>query len=200
MSEQTPGQDAPQGGRETQPAPSTTSNRIEDLPEWAQTIIRETRSEAAARRKSLEALEAQLKSAEDARLAEQQEWKALAEKRAAELAELAPLAASVKEMQEALNATVKARIDRLPEDVRDLVPDFGDARKTLDWLNTNEHKLMRPLAPAMDAGVRGDSGAAVPALTDMEIKLARIAGLTPEQWAAQRKAGEELDAREDRPR
>lgn len=129
----------------------------------------------------LEALRTSKQADEEKRLAEQQEWKTLAEQRAARLAELEPLAASVKEMQEALNATVKARIDRLPEDVRDLVPDFGDARKTLDWLNANEHKLMRPLAPAMDAGARGDKGAGQ--LSDLEREVAARLRLTPEQYA-----------------
>lgn len=144
----------------------------------------------------LEKLRTSQQQAEEQRLAEQNEWKALAEQRAAKVAELEPVAQQVKEIREALEATVAARIERLPEDVRALVPDFGDPRKTLDWLNANEQRLMRPLAPQMDAGARGDSGGAMPKLTDMEIKLARMAGLTPEQWAAQRKAGEELDARD----
>jgi len=196
MPEEAQGQDAPQGERETQPTQSKTGNRVEDLPEWAQQLIRETRSEAAARRKRLDDMEAEHQKAQEARLVEEKRWQELAEQRAAKLAELEPVAEQVKEIREALDATVKARIERLPEDVRDLVPDFGDPRKTLDWLNANEQRLMRPLAPQMDAGARGDTGGAMPKLTDMEIKLARMAGLTPEQWAAQRKAGEELDARD----
>lgn len=192
--------EAPQGERETQPAQSKTGNRIEDLPEWAQQLIRETRGEAAARRKRLEEIEAEHQKAQDARLEEEKRWQELAEQRAKKLAELEPLAERVKEVNEALEATVKVRVDRLPEDARSLVPDFGDARKTLDWLNANEQRLTRPLAPNTDAGVRGDAMGAAPKLTDMERKLAKIAGMTPEQWAAQRQRGLELEERDDLPR
>ena len=129
----------------------------------------------------LEQLRASQQQAQEQRLAEQNEWKTLAEQRAAEIAELKPLAGRVKEISEALEATVAARIERLPEDVRGLVPDFGDPRKTLDWLNANESKLIRPLAPAMDAGARGDGGSTT--MNDIEREVARRLNLTPEQFA-----------------
>lgn len=151
-------------------------------------------------RQRIEALEAARKADEDKRLADQQEWQKLAEQRAARISELEPVAKRVQEIAEALQATVKARVERLPEDMRGLVPEYEDPRKTLAWLDANEARLLRPVAPGTDAGTRGEAGQSVPRLSDWELQLARIAGLTPEQWAKYRAQGQVLEARDDIPR
>lgn len=141
----------------------------------------EVNTELKRLRSEMERLGVERQAAEEKRLAEQQEWQKLAEARAARIAELEPLAQRVKEAQEALAATVKARVDRLPEDVRDMVPDFGDARKTLEWLDANEGRLLKPIAPGTDAGVRGDSASKV-TLSPSQQAAARAAHLTDAQY------------------
>jgi len=132
----------------------------------------------------LDQLREQQQQANETRLAEQQKWQELAEKRAARIAELEPYQNRVKEIEDALSATVKARIERLPEDARGMVPDFGDARKTLTWLDANEARLMRPPAPNMDAGARGETSNAKAELTQEELQMAKLMGMDTEDFAA----------------
>jgi len=141
--------------------------------------VNETRKALEAR---LAKLEQEQKQADEQRLKEQEQWKELAEQRAAQLADLEPYKAQVDEMRAALDATVKARIERLPEDQRTLVPDYGDPRKTLAWLDANEEKLTRPAAPDMDAGARGDSLKTVN-LTIEQRQAADKVGMDHERYA-----------------
>jgi len=142
---------------------------------------------------AMEQQSAEQKAAADKRLAEQNEWKTLAEQHAARIAELEPLAQAAKSAQEALAATVQARIERLPEDVRDMVPDFEDARKTLAWLDANEPRLISPVAPDTDAGKRGDGGGATAKLNDTERYIAERLGLKLEDFAEEKqKSGKKL--------
>jgi chromosome segregation ATPase len=142
-------------------------------------------SERNTLRQKLEAQEAERKALAERQLADQQEWQKLAEQRAQRIAELEPLANRVAEVQEALQATVEARVGRLPEDTRSLVPDYDDPRKTLAWLDANEERLLRPIAPSTDAGTRGDGGSAAK-LTETELYIASKLGLKSEEFAAEK--------------
>lgn len=140
------------------------------------------------------------RAAEEQKLKEMGEFKALYEQVKAELEVLKPYKAKAEDAAAVLKETVEAEIAQLPEDARALVPEYDDPRKTLAWINTNKPRLVRPVAPATDAGARGDSGVNVPRLTDQERQLARVAGLTDEQWAKYRQRGDALAARDDLPR
>jgi len=105
----------------------------------------------------LDKLEQQQQQADEKRLTDQEQFKELAEKYRAELEALKPVAGQVKDWQKSLMETAQAQIERLPKDMRELVPEYDDPRKTLDWLNKNAARLMRPSAPEMDAGARGDT-------------------------------------------
>ena len=114
-------------------------------------------------RKALEARLAKLEKAQteadQTRLAEEKRYQELADSYKAELDRVKPVAGQIDDWKAALHETAKAQIDLLPEDARELVPEYDDPRLTLAWLNKNAAKLMRPAAPAMDAGTRGDSAA-----------------------------------------
>lgn len=78
------------------------------------------------------------------------------QKAQARIAELEPKAEEVVRIKAALQDTVEKRIEALPKEWRDAVPEYEDPTKTLAWLDKNAEKLSRPQAPNMDAGVTGD--------------------------------------------
>lgn len=71
----------PEQGTETTPA----AGSVDELPDWAQRLLGELRKENAGHRQKTKAAEDAAKAAEDARLAEEQKWQELAEKRAGEV-------------------------------------------------------------------------------------------------------------------
>jgi hypothetical protein len=144
--------------------------------------FREVNERAKAAEAKLEALQSKQKDDEETRLAEANEYKALYEKAKLEIEALKPFKARTDELAAALKATVDAEMASLPEDVRSLVPEFDDPRKTLDWLNKNKGKLLRPLAPSTDAGRQGDRAETIQ-LTPNEEAVARAAGMTNAQYA-----------------
>lgn len=156
---------------------------LNSLPADVRKYIESLRKEAAEHRIRAKAEAEQRAREEQERLAQQQEWQKLAELRARELEELKPKAERLDTLEAFMRSTVEARIEALPEQYRTLVPDYDDPVKTLAWLDANASKLSAPRPPATDAGVRGDSGATLPKLTDIERELARMAGMTPEQYA-----------------
>lgn len=161
---QTAGTETPAGAGNT-----GTDNRV------PQSRLNEVIAERNEARNQIAELAQQIEAIKAAQLKEKEDYKALYEQAESKLSELQPKAAQVETMREALNKTVEAQIELLPDEARELVPEFGDPQKTLDWLNKNAAKLRRPAAPAMDAGTRGDS-------------LAN-AKLTPEQEEAYKRSG-----------
>jgi len=122
---------APTTPTEPNPAeqkPAEVSGGIETLPEWAQKLIREVRTEAASHRTALREAERTAKAAEEGRLAEQGEYKKLAEDRAKRVAELEPvsleveaLRAKVEQFEKATLARIAAETAEWPEGLRAVV-------------------------------------------------------------------------------
>ena len=188
----TKGQDAPNSQDATttgaQDAPQTTSTtpvaaqNVNELPEWAQRIIRDTRQEAKASREAREALERAQQAAESKRLEEQGEWQKIAEQRKAVLDALAPIKAKAEQADAVMQKLLDAQLERLSDDARDMVNTMpGDVQAKLDWLAANQGRLMRPAAPEMDAGARGNSAASIK-LTPGQETAARAARMTNEQY------------------
>lgn len=118
------------------PKPSESAGGIETLPEWAQKLIREVRTEAAAHRTALREAERAAKAAEEARLAEQGEYKKLAEDRAQRVAELEPVAqevealrVKVEQFEKATLARIAAEIAEWPEGMRAVVEKARDVEE-----------------------------------------------------------------------
>jgi len=196
QSEQTTEQDAGQdagaaGGTTTgeqaagEQASSAQSERVEDLPEWGQRIIRELREENATRRQEVR----RQQEAEQAKLAEAGNFKALAEQHAARVAALEPFQERAEALEKMIRTENTARINQIPEAMRGLVPTDYPPEKLAAWLTANMAKLARTPAPDLDAGAAGSSGRAAVALTAEEQALAAQFGLKPEDYAKAKNGG-----------
>lgn len=170
-------QDAPPTSQPTQPG------RVEDLPEWAQKALREARDEAAERRIALK----KMTEAQQQRLIDEGNFKALAEQRAAELAQLNPIKERAETLEKMIRESNSSRIATVREDMRALIPvDYPPERLAM-WLDANITRLTTPTAPNIDAGAgAGNGGKSLPSLTPQEVEIARLAGMKPEQYAQQK--------------
>jgi len=166
--------DPPDGGSE--------QGQIEDLPQWAQKMIRETRKESAARRVALTNAENAARQREQQALADQGNYKILAEQRGLEVAGLTPYKVRVDDLEALIRAGNEARIKQVPEALRTMIPAKYAPEELSAWLDANMLNLQPRRAPDLDAGAGGAGKAAVP-LTDAERGVAARMGLTPEQYA-----------------
>lgn len=144
--DQDPGQaptstDAPPAGSEGgQPAADPqAAGSVDELPEWAQTLVGDLRKENAAHRKKAKSAEQAAQEAEEARLAEERKWQELAEKRAKErdkaLAQLeaeklarmrqevAQAAGLPVEMAERLQGETREKLEADAKKLKDLMPE-----------------------------------------------------------------------------
>lgn len=134
---------------------SQQPERVEDLPEWAQKIIREGRKEAESLRKRNAD---ERRQTEETKLAEQQKWQELAQQRANERDKLAPY----KDLYEALaaqqRAALMAEASKWPAEVRDLLPgEDADVTALAEAI-----AKARPLVAALAAGTAAAPGQGQP--------------------------------------
>ena len=85
--------------------------------------------------------------------------------------------------RDALMASVQKRVESIPEARRSLVPGFDDPVKLADWLDNNQHLLVTPTPPPTGAGLTGDRKPASMKLTPEQQKMARMFGMTDEEYA-----------------
>lgn len=128
-------------------------------------------------------------TAEQERLRKQGEFQQLfeAEKKRADT--LAVDAASAKVLREAMDASNQARIAKLPEAMRTLVPTTLPPEQVASYLDANWTLLQGAAAPDTDAGAGGSGGGVV--VTDADKQQADAAkaqgyNVTPEAIAAAR--------------
>lgn len=184
------GQDAPQSddqpktaqdGGADQPPVDAWDGDIAKLPSKAQEYIRQLREEAASNRvKAKEEEAARIKREQEA-LAEQGKWKELAESRAAELEKLTGYQQRAESLEDILRKSNTARLERIPEDMRSLVPvDYLSPDQLNTWLDANESRLVKPSAPEIDAGAGTGGGGGTIRLTDEQRALAKKMNIDPE--------------------
>lgn len=166
----------------TQATGSGEQGKIEDLPTWAQTLVRELRDEAASRRTALKKQEEEAARATQTRLAEEGKWKELAETRAADAAKLQPYQQRAADLERVLTDSNNRRIVLIPEGMRTLVPQLP-AEQVAAWLDANWGLLTRKAAPDIDAGAGAGNGNSAASLTSEQLAMAARMGLTPEQYA-----------------
>lgn len=134
---------------------------IKDLPQDVQVYIEELRDEAKKYRLEKQKAERDAKEAEEARLAQQNEWKILAEKRAQRIVELEPVELQYREIQEAFNSALETKLKGIPEDVRKQKVDPVRATMTpvqfSKWLDAILPDLQTKPAPDLDAGAGGSA-------------------------------------------
>lgn len=150
--------------------------------------LSEVNSESAGRRHEIDSLESRIKELEASQkrqLEDQGQFKTLAEQLKAEKADLEPY----KERTEALEKTIREsnerRIEGIPEQFKGLVPTDYSPEKLATWLDTNADALSTPKAPNLDDGKGGD-GKAPAKLSEEEKQMARLTGVSEEDYAKQK--------------
>lgn len=98
--------------------------------------------------------------------------------------ELKPEAEQAKKLRQAMEEIFTLELQGVPEDMRDLIPG-GDVSTRLTWLKNAKTRglFKKPDPPITDAGAQGNPAASTARLTDEERQLARLAGMTDEQYA-----------------
>jgi len=136
------------------------------------------------------ALEKKLKDKEDAekaetekRLAEQNNFKELYEKRGKEVADLTPKAAQVESMEKTLQELLAVEIAEIPEGKRSLVPAELTVQQQLNWIGKNKAILKAPGSFDIGAGKLGADGKQAAALEQGEVDAASSFGMNPEEYA-----------------
>ena len=156
-------------------------NSVGELPDWAQTMIKELRSEAAERRIALKKKDEESRKLEQERLIEQGKWKELAENRAVELEKTKSYQERAESLESMIRESNKMKLESIPEDMLSFVPTEYSPEKLSSWLDANMSKLTKPIAPKIDGGASG--GSSLVSLTDEEKQVARNSNMSLEDYA-----------------
>lgn len=162
------------------------SDWFKGLPPEVQRYIDDLRGENAKWRVEKKRAEENARKDAEKRMAEQEQWKELAESRAAKLAEVEPKA---ERALAAFEALIDARLKRIPADVRkrtvDPIRTNMDSVAFVEWLDANEDLLTLKPAPNLEAGAGAPTSgkAAASALTADELAIAKAMNVSPEQYA-----------------
>ena len=125
-----------------------------------------------------------LKDAQEVRLKEKEDYKALYEQTTSELSELKPKAEAFDSYKETMGKLLEAQIEEIPEELRGLIPEEATIKQKIDWIAKNKKLLLKPIAPDIGAGVRGADGKITSVkLTAEEQATARTFGYTDEEYA-----------------
>jgi hypothetical protein len=154
--------------------PTQAVEDVKGLPDWAQKLITELRSENGKHRKAKTEAEKQAaKAAEDA-AKEQGKWKELYDSTKPKAERAEALEAFIADM-------LKAELAGVPDKLKGLVPAFDDPLKQLEWVRNAKDAgvLAGPTAPQTDAARgTGDTRTAQAANDkNKELDLARRLGL-----------------------
>jgi len=175
-----------EGTQKTEPA---TENMI---PQSRFSEVNEARKAEAAKAAELAAKVAAYEAAERQREEEaakkRGEYDRLLAERDAKIKALLGEAERVEHLTAALQETIAARVEEIPEDMRSLVPGFSDPRDTLAWLNTNMDRLRKPAPVKLDMNAHSTapltSKTPIIELTEEEAYFAELLGNDPKEVAA----------------
>lgn len=136
---------------------------LSKLPEWAVKKLAIRGEEARKLREQLREREtkdaeqaAAAKKAEEDRLAKQGEYQTLAEQRGKELEAMKARADRAAALEARIKADNDARIAKVSEKMRDMIPDYDDPVKLNEWLVKHQEKLSAPEAPKLNGGAKGE--------------------------------------------
>ena len=179
----------------TPPGQTTTGEPtpISSLPPDIQTLIHELREESKRRRIEKSEAEAKARKSEEQRLADEHKWQELAEARQKTIDELTPYQQKAELLEQGFNTTLEGRLKTIPNDVRkSLVEPVRATMSAVDfakWLDANETLLRTKNPPNLEAGAGAGAqptGESVK-LSVMEAQIAQAAGMTPAQYAVNKK-------------
>lgn len=111
---------APNGQTPNGTPPKTA---FESLPQDIQDMITGLRNENKDKRKTIDAIEAEKKLAEEQKLREQGEFQKLAEQHQARVKELEPTVERYQKLSDLVHEQIKAQVKEWPDEVKTLVPD-----------------------------------------------------------------------------
>lgn len=157
---------------------------FDQLPPQAQAYIKSLRAEAAEHRTRLKKEQEQAREREQQRLAEQGNWKAIAEQKAEEAARLKAYEERATQLEAMIRTSNEGRIQQIPETMRKVVPVEYPPEKLAAWLDSNLTLLTRPPAPNLDAGIGSGANGKSIQLTVEQKAAAKRAGMTEAQFAA----------------
>lgn len=175
------------GEQQNQQGDQSTSKYNPQSLEEALKIIGALTKRVDERDSDLERYKGELKTFNEAQrkqLAEQGNFKALAEQHAAEVARLKPIEERASALEKIIRDGNEARIAEVPERMRSIIPTDYPPEKLQDWLNKNASLLAQPPPPDFDAGAgAGSSGnPSSMKLTADEKAMAKRIGVTEEEY------------------
>lgn len=149
---------------------------IEQLKSSATTLTERMAAIEAANRKKLE---------------EQGNYAELRTQLQAEIEALKPTAERAAALEKIIRESNDARIARVPEQYRAMIPGEYAPEKLQAWLNANEALLAKPPAPNFDAGAGAGNQPAASSLTPEQRATAKRFGLSDEDMLAEIKRREQ---------
>lgn len=160
------------------------------LPDWARKQIEE--QQAHISRLNDESAKRRIdnnKLTERVSLLEQERQKGLSaeerlQEQEARIAALQADAEKAKKLENRIRESNQQRLEGIPEGMRSLVPvDAMPPDELAAYLDRNEARLRRPMAPNLDGGAGYERREAAPTLTEDERRIARQAGMSDEEYA-----------------
>src|SRR5260221_95399 len=153
---QTPNGTDPQGQTPTTTPQGQTPNgtqktSLDSLPLDIQDYIKDLRKQSADSRKQLDTEAKAKQEAEQARLAEQGQFKELAAKHEARVKELEPISTSYKALSERVNSQIDEQIKQWPAEVKSLVP----SSETPVEQRLEQLEKLRPLVDKLQLQAQG---------------------------------------------
>jgi len=133
--------------------------------------------------KRYRALEKAAQEAEEKRLKEAEDYKALYEQAQARIAELQPKAESAETAHATLKEVLAAQIETIPENRRSLVPEALSTEQQLAWIAKNRSLLAKAQPFNIGAGAKGGSGENVVDLSNEDLAIAKKIGMSTEDYA-----------------
>jgi hypothetical protein len=100
------------------------------------------------------------------------------------IAELKTKAGIADQLEARLSASNQARIARIPDTHKSLIPAGFNTAQLDEWLTTNETLLIARAAPGTDAGVTGDKTPPALKLTTEQEAMARALNIPLDKYAA----------------
>jgi len=182
--------DTPPGKRDSSPDAAQNTEHMVPKSRFDEVNERMKKAEDA-----LAQLRKQQEEAETARLTEEGKFKDLYEQAKQEAESLRQDAERAGQLLQAIADGNQRRIDQLPDEMKKLVPEYDDPAKTQAWLDANLHILTggKPPAPSLDGGAGGGQRPdKLVTLTPQEEQLARLSGMTLEEYAKLKKEREGL--------
>jgi DNA repair exonuclease SbcCD ATPase subunit len=172
---------------EAQPAVETPPAEAKKTDDNEHMIPKSRLDEEIQKRKDLEkrlaAIEKAHNEAENARLKDQQNFEALYEKVAAELADAKPKAEQLTAYETTLKETLASAIEEIPQERRGLIPEELTVEAQLRWISKNRALLSKAQPFDIGAGRKGGDAPKGADLTPEQKEFARKTGVSEEDYA-----------------